>query len=254
MRARSHLLAVLAVILAACGGSPGDSSGAVATPGGGGATAAPGGNGGSGSQGGSITVASDFDAALPALEALGSWRFEATVIAASSGGDLTITGTERRQPESAVSATHVTLGETFQYVRIGDDIWADVGTGEFYHYDAADARNLISQYEPFHLDFLWATATASAFDEYELVGTERVNGVDTRHYRQTEYERSKVTDRLGLSPDDWLGDVWIASDGDYLVRVSWGPATPDVMAETGGIGFTYDATDFGCTCPVEPPV
>jgi len=198
-------------------------------------------------------VASDFEAALPALEALGSWQFKVTVIAASSGGDLTITGTERRQPERAVSATHVTLGDTFQYVRIGDDIWVDLAIGEFYKYDAADSANLIRQYEPFHLAGLFAMAMASRNNEYELVGREQVNGVDTDHYRLAEAERAQVTERLGLSPDDWVGDVWIAADGGYLVRVAWGPATAAVMAQTGGVGFTYDATDFGCACPVEPP-
>jgi len=203
--------------------------------------------------GGDILLAGDIAGALAALESQGSWMFDVSVIAASSGGDLSIVGTERRDPVQAVSATHTTQGTAFQYIRIGDDIWFDVGTGEWTRVDAGGARNLISQYEPFHAAGLVGYAAASKNDEYELVGQEDVNSVSTRHYRLTEHEREAVTERLGLTPDQWLGDVWIATDGGYLVRFQWGPESFEVMQQTGGIGFRFDATDFGCTCPVEAP-
>jgi len=203
--------------------------------------------------GGDVVLAEEIVGAMAALEAQGSWMFEVSVIAASSVGDLTIVGTARQEPVPAVSAMHTTLGSTFGYVRIGDDIWYDVAIGEWTHVDATDARNLISQYEPFHLAGLVGYAAASMNDEYELVGQEEVNGVATRHYRLAEHEREAVTERLGLTPDQWLGDVWIATDGGYVVRFQWGPESFEVMQQTGGVGFRFDVTDVGCTCPIEPP-
>lgn len=249
------LVAAAALLIAACGGpAPGSTdlpdggtppsttdSPATDTP----APVPPG--------GGDVLLAGEIAGALTALEAKGSWMFEVTVIAASSGGDLSIVGTERREPVPAVSARHTTQGSEFGYIRIGDDIWYDVAIGEWTHVDAGDARNLISQYEPFHVAGLVGFAAASVNNEYELVGEEEANGVSTRHYRLSEDDRTSVTEPLGLTPDQWLGDVWIATDGGYLVRYRWGPESLAVMAETGGIGFSYDATDFGCTCPVEPP-
>ena len=203
--------------------------------------------------GGDIMLGRDIAGALASLEAQGSWMFEVSVIAASSGGDLSIVGTERRDPVPAVSAQHTTQGTEFQYVRIGDDIWYDVGIGQWTHIDADSARNLISQYEPYHAAGLVGIAATSMNDEFELLGQEEVNGVMARHYRLTEHERAAVTERLGLTPDQWLGDVWIATDGGYLVRFQFGPESFEVMQQTGGIGFRFDATDFGCSCPIEPP-
>ncbi|HSL97424.1 MAG TPA: hypothetical protein VK831_02515 [Candidatus Deferrimicrobiaceae bacterium] len=203
--------------------------------------------------GGDIILGQEIAGALAALEAQGSWMFEVTVIAPSSGGDLSIVGTERREPVPAVSAQHTTQGTEFRYIRIGDDIWFDVGIGEWTHVDADSARNLISQYEPYHAAGLVGIAATAVNNEFELLGQEEVNGVMARHYRMTEHDRAAVTERLGLTPDQWLGDVWIATDGGYLVRFQFGPESFEVLQQTGGIGFLFNATDFGCTCPVEPP-
>jgi hypothetical protein len=210
----------------------------------------PGGGGGDGD----VVSPAEIAAAFAALEAQGSWRFEASVYAARSGGELSLTGTERRQPVQAVAATHTTVNGDFQYVHIGDDIWFDVATGKWTHSDASGADNLISQYEPFHFAGLVEWAGASRNTEYEFVAVEDANGVPSRHYRISESDREHVTEALDLNPDDWVGDVWIATDGGFLVRYIWGPQSIEVLAVTGGIGFEYDATDFGCSCPVEPPV
>lgn len=250
------LVVAAAMLLAACGGASPTGGGGTETDTPDGDTAAPATPGASvgAPSGGDLLTPDDIAAAFAATEALGSWTFEANVYAPTSGGDLVITGTERRQPERAVAAVHSTPNGDFGYVRIGDDIWYDVATGEWTRVDAASAANLIRQYEPFHLAALVEMAVATRFYEYEFVAEEDANGVPSRHYRLSESDREKVTQPVGLTPDQWAGDVWVATDGGYLVRYRWGPQSFEVLAATGGVGFSYDATSFGCECPIEPPV
>jgi len=251
MRRLTVLLAAGVLMFAACGGSPaGNGATSTSGPDGNPPQSTPGGGGGGGSA--DMIRYQDIQAAFAALEAQGSWEFEAEVFAASSAGSLTVTGTERRQPERAVDAIHLTDDGPFAYVRIGDTIWFDAGVGQWTEADAS-SRNLISQYEPYHLAGLVDLAVTSINNDFELVGEEQVNGVATRHYRLTEADRAQVTERLGLSPDAFAGDVWIATSGGYLVKFAHGPQSLDDMQLIGGIGFTVDVTSIGCSCPVEPP-
>ena len=254
-RARHTVLFVAgAILLAACGGGTPAATDGTSSSGGkasaqeshAASSAAPG--------DGDILTPDDISAAFGSLEDQGSWMFQAEVFTAAAGGNLSITGIERREPEQAVAAEHSTANGVFGYIRIGDDIWFDVATDTWTHADAGSAGNLIAQYEPLHLAGLVSFAGFTPSNEYEYVGDEEANGVPSRHYRLSLADREHTTQALGLTPDQWAGDVWIAIDGGYLVRYVWGPQSLDLLAATGGIGFSYDATDIGCSCPIEAPV
>jgi hypothetical protein len=197
----------------------------------------------------------DIASAVVALEEQGSWTWELDYVAEGLdiGVQRRVTGTERRQPEVAVDATHVEETGDFRYIRIGDDVWTDVGTGEFFHSLASESPNLIIQYEPVHLAGLIDTSTGwRRTVEYDLVGPEEVNGVAALHYTLNPFDREDLVERAGLAPEDWAGDVWIAQQGGYLVRFVWGPQTVETAA-AGPIGFVYDVTEVGCDCPIEAP-
>jgi hypothetical protein len=240
----------IALAVAACGGAstttqpPAGSStpaAASATP----ATTAAAGD--------SIT-AQDVTAALKALQALDSWKFTSKYWSAYAGAgtEQSVDGVQRSKPDAATDATHhnADTGD-FRYIRIGDDIWATLGTPDtFYHYDAATSDNLRSQYEPFYIDSLVADAAGSQV-EYDPLGVETVNGVQSMHYTRSDSGREKLAETLGLTPDKLAGDVWIATNGGYLVKFAWGPQN---IADAQPImGFNYDTLQVNCDCPIEAP-
>jgi len=242
----------LAAFLAACGGAtnPGSSQtpGSTSTPAG--ATSTP---AATVVAGDSIT-ADDVAAALRALQGLDSWKFGGKYWQGygGAGTEQAVDGVQRSKPEAATDAVHHTADAgDIHYVRIGDDIWVTLGGPDlFYHYDAADSDNLRSQYEPYYIDSLVADAAGSQL-EYDPVGVETVNGAQAMHYTLSDYNREKLTELSGLDPDKWAGDVWIATDGGYLVKFAWGPQT---VADAQPImGFNYDTLAVNCDCPVEAP-
>jgi hypothetical protein len=260
MTVRSTAVVAMVLVLAACGGGalptggqptqgPGGSSpptGGATTPG---ATATPGGT----AAAGDAITAEDVRAALDALEALDSWRFTSKYWTgyAGTGSEQSVQGTERRQPEVATDAAHHSAISDVHYTRIGDDIWVNLGTPDvFYHYDAATSANLISQYEPLYIETLVAQA-AGITREYEPIGVETVNGVQAMHYGLSEADRQQLVERSGLDPDHWAADVWIATNGGYLVKLSWGPQNVEDAQPV--LGFNYDTLEVNCDCPINPP-
>jgi hypothetical protein len=234
-------LALVFVIAAACaGGSP-----ATAPATAGAASSAP--------VGGDVIDSAAITAAVDALQARGSWQFDVRYISAGPDGgfERTLTGTER-PPEDAVDALHEQPGGMqFRYVRIGDDIWFDAGTGTFTQVQAGDAGDVIEQYEPYYLEGLADSAQSQNY-EFELVGPETVSNIATSHYRLSQSDRDNIVENLdGITADQWGGDVWIATDGGYLVGLNWGPQTTETAQIP--IGFSYLVTAVDCECPIEPP-
>jgi hypothetical protein len=83
------------------------------------------------------------------------------------------------------------------------------------------------------------------------VAVETVNGVAAMHYGLSQYNREKLTELSGLDPDSWAGDVWIATDGGYLVKLRWGPQNVEDAQPI--LGFNYDTLETNCDCPINPP-
>ncbi|HYI21732.1 MAG TPA: hypothetical protein VEX62_03755 [Candidatus Limnocylindrales bacterium] len=247
MLARVTAFLVLIVILAACGGGSTTSQSPSTS-------AAPSAQGTPPVVTGDAIDSETVGAAVAALQAMESWTFDVSTITMGleTGVRTTITGTERNAPQKAVKASHVpVIGDPpFQYIRIEDDIWFDTGTGTFTQVEAAEAENLIDQYEPYYLTGLAQSAVDNDF-QFEPVGTEVINTIEAMHYRLSEEDLEQITETTELSPDQWGGDVWIATDGGYLVQLAWGPQTPaDALLTTG---FIYTVTDVDCECPIEPP-
>jgi hypothetical protein len=194
--------------------------------------------------------ADGITAAVDALESLDSWQF--TVQITNVGTTQSITGTERRSPEFAVDASHqlTESEEPFQYIRIGDDIWYDVGTGEFTQVQADQAQNLIDQYEPYYIGGLKDSVEVQGY-EFDFVDNQTVNGIQSAHYLLSEADRENITESIDMEPGDFAGDVYIATDGGFLTRLTWGPQSVENAQIT--IGFDYQVTAVNCECPIAPP-
>jgi hypothetical protein len=237
------LASVVAVLIAACGGSsatpaPQSSSRSQAT------TAA---------QAGEPIDTAAVQAAVTALKAHDSWQFSVTLIRSGTPNtSQTITGTQRTAPQPAVSAAQPVEGSNdFHYIRIGDDIWYDVGQPTYTHIAAADAKNLIAQYEPYYLDGLVQSALANGY-EFDPVADETVSGVLTTHYRLESSDVDQIVESMkGITAADWAADVWIAKADGSLMRLAWGPQSVDKAQLQPG--FNYVVTALDCSCPVDPP-
>ena len=194
-------------------------------------------------------------AAFDALQSLESWTFSGKYWTKGfdQNYEQSVTGTERRTPEVAVFGVHPqsTTGEDFHYIRIGDDIWANAGQRDYFHYDADGAENLIEQYEPFYVAALVDDIAGAGTREFDPVGVETVNGRPAMHYTLSEFDLEKVTEFLHIDPSLFAGDVWIAVDGGHLVAMAWGPQSKDAAGPT--MGFRYDVTAINCECPIEAP-
>jgi hypothetical protein len=255
MAVRSMTALVVVLLLSACGGpaatqpAPGTRTptGATATPAG--ATATP-----AGPVGGESIDHTGIASALAALQSLDSWAFAETYWIERTEGqeEFGVRGEENRKPVAAVHGEHPQEdGTIFEYFRIGDDIWYDLGTGNFTQIKASEAKNLIAQYEPFYITALAASVTAYTNVEYEPVGEETVSEIPAMHYRATQSDLENIVQLTNLQPAQWGADVWIAKDGAYLVRLAWGPQSSDTAQAI--MGFNYYLLEVNCDCPIEPP-
>ena len=193
--------------------------------------------------------------AVDALKSQDSWQFEVTTttLGLDGGVQTVISGTQTTTPENAIDASHPQPGggDPFRYIRIGDSIWFDVGTGQFNEVQADEAENLIAQYEPYYLNALAESMTQQDF-LFEPVGDETISGIATTHYLLSEEDRADVTRTLDIDLSKWAGDVWIAKDDGYAMRLAWGPQT--IEDAQISLGFNYVVTAVNCECPIEPPV
>jgi len=227
---------------------------AVACGGGGSATPVPATTGGQITNppvvGGDTIDSSGIEAAVNALQSQESRQF--SVDAISAGSEQTVTGTERGSPDTAVEASHSQPGggAPFQYIRINDDIWYDVGTGQFTQVSADEAQNLIVQYEPYYLSGLADSVEVQGY-EWDFVDNQTISGVPSAHYLLSEADRENITQSLDMEPGDFAGDVFIAKEGGYLMQLTWGPQTTENPVVT--TGFDYLVTAVNCECPIEPP-
>jgi hypothetical protein len=245
MTVRSIAVVVLMLVLAACGGSPP----ATSTPAG--ASPTPAGTPVAGQPIGSTDVRN----AMAALSRLDSYQFTGAYFTGyvGVGEAVSLSGTERSKPTLAIDSTAQTATATGHYIRVGNDIWVNTGNPDFfYHYSATDAGagSVIAQYEPYALATHIAQASGIR-NTYQPVGPETVNGIASTHYAMSQADRDALIRQSGLDPETWAGDVWIATNGGYLVSLRWGPQFAGETKPSSG--FIWDTTATNCECPVVPP-
>jgi hypothetical protein len=87
---------------------------------------------------------------------------------------------------------------------------------------------------------------------------EKVNGVDSRHYRFNEKTATKFQSQAFVGLTKYQGDIWIAKGGDeYIVRMILQGEGEKVELfeelENGKVRFTYDVYDVNKPLTIEPP-
>ena len=94
----------------------------------------------------------------------------------------------------------------------------------------------------------------------KYVGREKVNGIDTKHYTFDETAFDSA-DMAGSKIDRAQGDVWIAVDGNYVVKMDvtmFGkelsvPAETGDVAADGSMRMVMDVTDVNKSITIQVP-
>jgi hypothetical protein len=251
MSTRSIAVLASVLMLAACGGG----TSPTATPAG--ASPSPAGT----PVPGQAISGPQIQNAFTALETLDSYQYTGSYFTGYTGvgAPVTIVGTERQTPQYELDTKTSTTNQTdteainAQYIRIGNDIWVNSGNPDaFYHYDATDPSNgaILAQYEPFGLALQIAQSSGARL-QYQPMGTETVNGVESTHYGLSQADRDNLIEASGLDPQSWAGDIWLATSGGWIVKGQFGPV---MQGETEPVsGFRWAVVAINCTCPVTAP-
>jgi hypothetical protein len=208
------LLALTAGLIACSGTTP------TSTPGG--ATTAPGGESAPASMapGTAAAPTASAGASLPdianagaALSGLTSYQVDLNT---TSGSDTTqVTAIVVHQPVSATQITAVDNGDTTRIIVIGQDAWADEGTGTYVKLpDASMIAAFTQAFDPsIPLHGLQSTGYLPVLQNE---GLETKNGVQALHL----HIDSSTPLPAGASPlpAGAVGDVWVSPDG-YLVAL-----------------------------------
>lgn len=220
-------LAVLAIAVAACGGS---ASQAPSTPG---SSAAP---------GATATAPAATDAAVTpapstaegapnittgaaALADLDSYKMKITMAMAglesslfSAFGDgMTLDSTIVMKPTKAADMK-VSMGKADQklevgYRLIGDKAWINLGGDSWMESTAADAEKTVDSFAPGKM-----FGGFSNMAGMNAVGDETKNGVASTHYTASGTAvADALNTQLGLKDGTWTVDYWVAKDGGFPV-------------------------------------
>jgi hypothetical protein len=211
------LLAVLAIAVAACGGSSATSVPASASP-----AASP-------SEQASVEPSSsddgsDISNAGEAFANINNYKFSITMLAPEFTGALTqltggsadqaitISGTVIIKPEAAADITMAGI----HIIEVGGKQYMDIGTG--FISTPASGSSMADAFSPSTLfeDFVGGTHRG-----FVKVGTGEKNGVSAIHYQATKAGLEEIAASASdVEGATWTSDVWLASDGGFPVSVS----------------------------------
>jgi len=215
------LLAAVAISLAACGGGDSTSSpGAASAAGSTAESAAP-------SEAASMEESSapsmapiDITGAADAVSDLTSYNLD-IVIESSESGTQSMSITAVHDP---VNATHYVTDE-FELISIeGEGVW--INQGGTWVAAPGDADMYMSMFNALAPDTLISSFSLGLYgSDLHDVGTEEHNSVQTTHYHLDASDMAGMGD-TGF-PDDGVIDLWIATDGGYLVGMQYGGTDPE---------------------------
>jgi hypothetical protein len=233
-------VAVLGLLVAACGGTPAPTPSPVPTatpvptPA---ATPVPTTNG----------SGPDLSGAAGAIDQLDAFQMDISVSGLLSGGsDSLVTmqaivdrGAEAIQFKLAGMEGMPGAGGGLSVILIGSDAWVDLGTGSWIK-QPGGAAMFGASFEALSPERLVGSVPAGAFSLLPRVGQEQKNGVATTRYQVDASRSPEMAAELG---GDARADFWIADDGGYLVSMSLSGVT-DVDGTETPITMSIDLSRF----------
>jgi hypothetical protein len=170
----------------------------------------------------SAATGPDLSGITAALDDLSSYQFTMTMAAEGTaefmtitgGGSMSIEGTIVLEPDRAV-ALAVTSDDgsgatVFEYRIVGDQAYTNVGGNQWIQTPASDTEMTITAFRPETM-----LAGYAGIPDQAPVGDEDRNGIPTTHYH-TDAATGFGT-AFGMPEATWSLDTWVARDGGYLV-------------------------------------
>jgi len=201
-------------------------------------------------------ASSDDDKTFPtltatALEDLNSYRSTMTMLVAKDDGtkeDITIMMEETRDP-LARRMTMTNNGESMEIIQVGDTQWMQIG-GEWMQ-TAATEDTAASFGDMF---FSAEDLNGANDSDYEYIGKEKVNGINTRHFR---FQYDSLAKLLGGMAEVTQGtmDMWIAAEKDLpTFAVRFVMEIEGKITDQNGKGtISMDVTDINKPLTIEAP-
>ncbi|MEO8468979.1 MAG: hypothetical protein ABI573_04860 [Chloroflexota bacterium] len=249
------------LLAAACGGSasaaPTLAPGETATP-------APGTTANPGSSAGTPDGALAFGQATSELDALDSYEFNAEIASTTTTAGVenrnrtVMTGVVVNRPDKASSLQmdeyddSGNISSTTGIVIIGDASWVrNDASGPWEAIPLAQASLFAQSFAAFRPEKLFGVYFATLGNDFTNAGNETKNGVPSTHYKGGEGIGS-VFAAIAQFQGTWTSDVWLATDGNYLVHSeAIGQGTAD--GDTGSFKMTVDISKPNSAGPIETP-
>ncbi len=137
-----------------------------------------------------------------------------------------------------------------EMIQVGDTSWMRMG--EEWMQTSSDSATSFEQGMPYSAD----TFTSVAEDkDYEFVGKEEVNGVQTRHYRLSLVSRALTALAFG-DIDSGNIEVWVADESDlpkFPVRFTLEAEGELQEGKQGTMTFSQEIYDVNADFTIEPP-
>jgi hypothetical protein len=234
------LLLAVALGLAACGGTSASSSDAsdassasASTEATSSASSAPSG------------LAIDLGDAAESVSDLTSYQLDITVTAGGTEQVMTIVATT-----SPVKATHYTMGGLVELISIeGEGAW--VKQGDSWTVAPGGEASYLSLFDAMAPDTLIGAYSLGAYGSYfGDEGTEEHNGVQAQHLHLDAADAAALGG-AGF-PDDGTFDVWIATDGGYLVGMAYA-GTDAASGEYGEVSIEVSHVN-DASISIEAPI
>ncbi len=196
------------------------------------------------------------DLQADALAGLDSYRAEIAWqidMEESAGQDMTINIAETRDPE-ARQITMIGMNVDIQFISTSEGSWVNIG-GQWQSVPGGNLEAFLGEMTLVTSEDISALATANQEDDYTFVGTETINGIQTRHYR------------INVNPDEWeeiagttdvkttRGDVWVADENNlpsFAVRFRV-ESEVEIEGEPGTTTLTWDVQEINTDFTIEPP-
>lgn len=195
-----------------------------------------------------------FAGSLEALERLDSYRYRILFEVKGQGAE-TVTVVHLEGEVLAPDREHVSWllpggGLFLDVIRIGERAWVNTG-GTWSELPAGQredvAAGVLSPAQ------VWAGFVEDLPGTSVLVGEELVGGLHARHFRST----SRAWRALALPSGGQLvqatGDVWIAADGRFPIRLHFVATGEDPTGQPVSVDFTFELTDINEPILIEVP-
>ena len=150
-------------------------------------------------------------------------------------------------------ATTANTYTTINTISIGHDLWQTGGSPHvWYHQTISDSRELYGL--PLASPAQFFTALQANLIDIVRVGTARVDGVETIHYRGVESQvvgasRDKATVNLWISADDLIRRL--TSDSQLTIATPASTGGTETITTSQAIDMTL--TNFGGPTNIQPP-